>query len=304
MASPTQITPNQLVRLVGTPDCPTLIDVRIDEDFAQDPRMLPSARRHAFGDMAGLAPMVAASAQAAPSPAGSMPAKSKVVIYCQKGFKISQGAAAMLRALGVDAQTLEGGHLAWRDAGLPMVDGAKLPQADRSGATLWVTRHRPKIDRIACPWLIRRFIDPLAQFLFVDPSQVRAVAERFGATPFDMDGVFWSHRDERCSFDTVLEETGLRSAPLERLARIVRGADTGRLDLAPEAAGLMAASLGLSRMYRDDLQQLEAGLLLYDTFYRWARDATDETHDWPHAAPTNGPRNDAPPAARPRRSAP
>jgi hypothetical protein len=141
---------------------------------------------------------------------------------------------------------------------------------------------RPKIDRIACPWLIRRFIDPAAVFLFVAPAEVEAVAERFGATPFDVEDVFWSHRGETCTFDTMLSEFGLETEPLLRLAAIVRGADTARLDLAPESAGLLAASLGLSRMYADDLEQLEAGLLLYDAFYRWARDATGEIHNWPN----------------------
>ena len=150
----------------------------------------------------------------------------------------------------------------------------------------WVTRERPKIDRIACPWLIRRFIDPAAVFLFVAPSEAEAVGERFGATPFDVEGVFWSHRGDRCSFDTMIEEFDIATEPLRRLATIVRGADTARLDLAPEAPGLLAASLGLSRMYADDLAQLEAGVALYDAFYRWCRDATDETHNWPSNRPT------------------
>jgi len=144
-----------------------------------------------------------------------------------------------------------------------------------------VTRSRPKIDRIACPWLIRRFVDPAATFLFVSPSEVHAVAERFNGAPFDIEGVFWSHRGDRCTFDTMLDELGLQIEPLAKLAAIVTAADTDQLDLAPEAAGLLAASLGLSRMYSDDLEQLAAGVSLYDAFYRWARDASDETHDWP-----------------------
>jgi hypothetical protein len=110
---------------------------------------------------------------------------------------------------------------------------------------------------------------------------VAGVAERFGATPFDVDGVFWSHRGEMCTFDTMVEEFGLGSIEaLARLAVIVRGADTARPELAPQAAGLLAASLGLSRMFADDQEQLEAGMLIYDAFYRWCRDAVDETHDW------------------------
>ena len=116
------------------------------------------------------------------------------------------------------------------------------------------------------------------------------MGERFGAAPFDIEGdaVFWSHRGELCTFDVMVEEFGLAALPaLARLARIVRGADTARLDLEPEAAGLLAASLGLSRMYRYDLAQLDAGMFLYDAFDRWCRDATDETHNWPAARPTS-----------------
>jgi hypothetical protein len=144
-----------------------------------------------------------------------------------------------------------------------------------------VTRARPKIDRIACPWLIRRFVDPSAVFLFVAPPEVADVADRFRGTPFDIDEIFWSHRGELCTFDVMLDEFNLHCEALDRLALIVRGADTARLDLAPQAAGLLAASLGLSRMHKYDLVQLDAGLPLYDAFYRWARDAVDETHNWP-----------------------
>ena len=187
-----------------------------------------------------------------------------------------------MRYHGVPADSLEGGALGWAAADLPMVPEAKLPARDTHGRTVWVTRARPKVDRIACPWLVRRFVDPRAVFLFVAPSEVAGVAERFNATPFDVEGVFWSHRGERCTFDAMVEEFGLAGLePLRRLAAIVRGADTARPDLAPEAPGLLAASLGLSRMFADDLAQLEAGLLLYDAFYRWCRDATEETHDWP-----------------------
>jgi hypothetical protein len=124
-------------------------------------------------------------------------------------------------------------------------------------------------------------VDPSAVFLFVAPSEVAGVADRFGATPFDVEGVFWSHRGEDCTFDTMIKEFGLAGDALNQLAMIVRGADTARPELAAEAPGLLAASLGLSRMFADDLAQLDAGMLLYDAFYRWCRDATDETHNWP-----------------------
>jgi hypothetical protein len=154
----------------------------------------------------------------------------------------------------------------------------KLPPRDAQGRTVWVTRSRPKVDRIACPWLIRRFVDPNAVFLFVPPAEVAGVAEQFMAAPFDVDNVTWAHRGTNCTFDAMVEDLGLQTEPLLRLAAIVRGADTGKPDLVPESAGLLAASLGLSRLYADDLEQLEAGLALYDAFYRWCRDAMDEAH--------------------------
>ena len=175
---------------------------------------------------------------------------------------------------------LAGGNMSWRDAGLPRVPIAALPPRS-NGATAWVTRHRPKIDRIACPWLIRRFVDPSARFLFVPPSEVAAVAERFDATPFDTQDTFWSHRGPACTFDVMVDEFGLSHPALDRLATVVRAADTNCHDLAPEAAGLLAISVGLSRAWRDDLAQLEAGMIVYDALYRWARDGADEGHDWP-----------------------
>jgi len=266
MPSPNEITVAQLSRLIGTPAAPVIIDVRIDEDFVQDPDLIPTARRHPHHDITALAPELNGK---------------HAVIYCQKGKKLSQGSIAILRNHQVQAESLEGGHFAWRDAGESLVPAARIPAACPGGASVWVTRHRPKIDRMACPWLIRRFVDARAQFLFVPPVEVLAVAEKFDATPFDVEEVFWSHRGDSCTFDTMLEEFCLQTDPLLHLATIIRGADTNRLDLAPEAPGLLAASLGLSRMYRDDLEQIDAGMSLYDAFYRWARDATSETHDWP-----------------------
>lgn len=263
---PNTITPQQLARRVGLPDAPVLIDVRTDEDAAADPRLLPGAFRRDHRQVAAWARDFR---------------DRQVVVLCQRGLKLSEGAAAWLRHAGARAEVLEGGFAAWAQADLPLVAAARIPPRDAEGRTIWVTRARPKVDRIACPWLIRRFVDPLAVFLFVAPAEVTAVAERFGATPFDVDGVFWSHRGEDCTFDTMLAELGLSTPALARLATIVRGADTARLDLAPQCAGLLAASLGLSRLHRDDLAQLEAGMALYDAFHLWCRDATEETHNWP-----------------------
>jgi rhodanese-related sulfurtransferase len=269
MPAPTEITVAQLSRLIGTPDCPAIVDVRIDDDVAADPHLIPTTLRHSHTDLPGLAARLAGRS---------------CVVSCQRGLKLSQGAAAWLRTEGIPAETLQGGWLAWRESGGVAVPLASLP-APVGGSTLWVTRHRPKIDRIACPWLIRRFLDPAARFLFVAPSEVQAVAERFGATPFDVEGAVFSHRGEMCSFDALLDDFALHTPALDRLALVVRGADTDRHDLAPQAAGLLAISVGLSRQYRDDLAQLQAGMALYDALYRWARDGFDEGHDWPAARP-------------------
>ena len=272
MSAPNTISIEKLVRLIGTPKCPTLIDVRARGEFDADPHLIPSSRHYTFEKLEVWNEVF-----------GSHPA----VVICREGASASQGAAAWLRGKGVPAEVLQGGFQAWRQAALPLVPVSKLPPVDGQGRTVWVTRARPKIDRIACPWLIRRFVDPRAVFLFVPPSDVVEVAERFGGAPFDIEDVFWSHRGDTCTFDTMVEALGL--SPLEglrRLAVIVRGADTAHPELAPEAPGLLAASLGLSRMYADDLEQLEAGMSLYDSFYRWCRDATDETHNWvSHQAP-------------------
>ena len=135
----------------------------------------------------------------------------------------------------------------------------------------------------------RRFADPTAVFLFVTPSEVEAAADRLRAAPFDIEGVFWSHRGEGGTFDAMHDAFGLHTGPLDRLALIVRGADTARPELAPEAPGLLAASLALSRMHSDDLAQLGAGMALYDAFHRWCRDATEETHNWPMGQVSSGP---------------
>jgi len=265
MSTLNAISPDKLFRLIGTPSCPTILDVRDAQ-----PSLIPASH---------VLKVDCVEANAADIPAAA-------VVVCQGGGSRSAGAAALLRSKGVEAEILEGGFAAWEAGGLPIVDASKLPPRDSEGRTRWVTRARPKVDRIACPWLIRRFVDPRAIFLFVAPSEVEAVASDLGGAPFDYEGVFWSHRGEQCSFDTMVDELGLAGFDaLQRLRVIVRGADTGRPELAPQAAGLVAASLGLSRMFADDLEQLEAGMLIYDAFYRWCRDAVEETHDWVSHSP-------------------
>jgi len=266
MAAPNSITVPQLNRLIGLPDAPVLVDISIDPDFTDDPFLIPGAVRHPHTDLPGLLARLRGRA---------------CVVTCQQGIKLSQGLVARLNVDGIDAQYLVGGNYAWRDHPETMrVPNSAIPDLV-DGATLWVTRHRPKIDRIACPWLIRRFVDRDARVLFVSPAEVLGVAARYTAVPFDVEDVFWSHRGDTCTFDTMLDEFALNSPALARMARVIRAADTNSHHLAPEAAGLLALSVGLSRQYKNDLQQLDAGLALYDALYRWARDGQDEGHDWP-----------------------
>ena len=144
----------------------------------------------------------------------------------------------------------------------------------------WVTREHPKIDRIACPWLIRRFIDPEAEFLFVPPAEVKRVSKERDAIPYDIEGVELTHDGPRCSFDAFLQKYQLGEPALQELAVIVRGADTDRLDLTPQSAGLLAISLGLSHNFSDDLELLGQGMVLYDALYAWCRYVRDERHSW------------------------
>ena len=270
MASFNAIGADRLVRLVGTPACPTIVDTRAD------PRdLLPASIQRAADEVS----MWAAALDGEP-----------VVVACDDGGALSAGVAAQLRCEGIEAEILEGGFTAWRACGAPVIDCTILPRRDAHDRTLWVTRARPKVDRIACPWLIRRFVDPQALILYVAPAEVAGVADRLGATPFDVEGAEWSDRDGLCTFDALVRDLGLSGFPaLPRLAEIVRGADTGRPELTPQSAGLLAASLGLSRMHSDDLEQLADGMVLYDALYRWCRDAVDETHDAPaHAARRRG----------------
>ncbi|MBB5714862.1 chromate resistance protein ChrB domain-containing protein [Sphingomonas aerophila] len=266
MPAPNSISSDKLVRLIALAGSPRILDLRIDPAV-----VIP-------GSVFALA---ADGVEAA--------IDEPVVVVDDDGSSAAAAEAAILRSDGVPAEILEGGFSTWRDAGLPTVSLAHLPPRHPDGRTWWVTRARPKVDRIACPWLIRRFVDPHARFLFVGTGDVLGVAAHEQAEPFDVsdERVFWSHRGERCTFDIMVEAFGLGThEPLMRLAAIVRGADTDRLDVAPEAAGLLAISLGLSRSHGDDHKQLEAGMAIYDALYRWCRDARGEKHNWSSHQPT------------------
>ena len=145
----------------------------------------------------------------------------------------------------------------------------------------WVTRERPKIDRIACPWLIARFIDKTPEFLYVPANQVLKIAAETGAIPYDIPGVEMTHDGELCSFDAFIKKHHLQDPALDQLALIVRGADTSKLELTPQSAGLYAISLGLSHQFADDHEMLRHGMVIYDALYAWCQSCQAETHHWP-----------------------
>ncbi|MGE5616273.1 MAG: chromate resistance protein ChrB domain-containing protein [Bacillota bacterium] len=163
--------------------------------------------------------------------------------------------------------------------------GAAVDPKPRGASTRWVTRERPKIDRIACPWLVSRFIDPHAEFLYVPTNRVLDEAKAKNAIPCDIPDVHFSHEGDHCTFDAFLKHFRLRDPALEQLALIVRGADTAHLELAPQAPGLAAISLGLSRNFADDHEMLAHGMVMYDALYTWCRSLQQETHNWPATKP-------------------
>jgi rhodanese-related sulfurtransferase len=250
------ISPEQLTAALGQPDAPLVLDVRRDERFRASERMLPAARR--------CPPERVAHFAAAGRP-------GRVVVYCVHGLEVGEQAAAELRAAGWDARYLQGGLEGLIERGLPTI--RKRPDLGVTGekASRWITRERPKIDRIACPWLVRRFIDPAAEFLYVPAGLVLEEAKRLAAVAYDLPGAPIKHDGEFCSFDALLQAFDLRESALLALARIVRGADTGRPDLAPQSAGLLAVSLGLARLHADDHAVLDAALPVYDALYAWCR---------------------------------
>jgi rhodanese-related sulfurtransferase len=255
------ISPDELYARLGTASAPVLVDVRRSEAFDTDNALIIGAVRHA-----------------PESPShwlSDLPAGRQVVVYCSEGNEVGQGVIATLAGAGVQAAYLVEGIAGWRKRQLPTRRKSNLPTGK------WVTRERPKIERIACPWLIRRFIDPRAEFLYAPPSDVLSVASKTGAIPFDIEGVEYAHDGERCSFDTILRIYGIDDEALDRLARIVRGADTSRHDLTPQCGGLFAISLGLSANFPNDHEMLAHGMVLYDALYTWCRSLQAETHNWP-----------------------
>jgi len=252
------LTPLELTQRLAAFPPPALIDVRRQPAFDADPAVIPGAIRHPPDTIAQWA--------------ATLEPWRAVVVYCVHGHEVSQNAAAALQARGLAVQFLAGGLEAWRAAG----NGTTAYRAP----TRWVTRERPKIDRIACPWLIRRFLDPAAEFFYVPNAEVRTFAVANHAEPYDVPDVAYSHVGPECSFDAFVRLHELGHPALAALATIVRGADTGAPDLAPQAPGLLAASLGLSAMFSDDLAMLKWGLLVYDSLYAWCRTAQGAAHGW------------------------
>lgn len=251
----------QLQAALAGQDAPIVIDVRRDPAFKEATQMLAGALRRDPDSIA--------------SWAESLPAAGSFVVYCAHGGEVSQEVAKALRERGVAVRYLEGGIAAWAAA------GGSLDTKPRGAATRWITRERPKIDRIACPWLIERFIDPGAEFLYVPPLDVLSMAREKHAVPYDIPDVHFSHEGEQCSFDAFVKHYRLRDDPaLAQLALIVRGADTARMELAPQSPGLAAISLGLSRNFADDHEMLTHGMVIYDALYRWCKEGLDELHTW------------------------
>lgn len=269
MASSTHVSHSisaaELARTLGSARHPLVIDVRRAAAF--------SASQHLICGSFYRPPETVAKWST------ELPAAKPIVVTCAHGHEVGQNAAAELRAAGFDPRYLSGGVEGWIEAGYPHL--RKTATYDGTRATTWITRARPKIDRIACPWLIRRFIDPLAEFHYVPSDQVLAEAGKRNAIPFDIPGVTFSHRGENCAFDSLLGDLGLQDKALAAIARIIRGADTSRLDLTAQSSGLYAISLGLGDLIEDDHALLEAGMPIYDALYRWQRDLTRESHSWP-----------------------
>jgi len=276
------VSPSALAALLGRPNTPLILDVRRAERFERSPSLLPLAMRVAPEDLSSW--LTGRHPQAA-------------VVYCVYGHEVSQFAAKQLREAGWDARHLQGGI----EGGEPGVDppellsllaASRVPLIRKrpelgvtgTGGSRWITRERPKIDRIACPWLIRRFIDRTSVFQYLPAAEVLARAEQQQAVAFDIPGGAISHAGASCSLDALLSAFGPELPALHLLARIVRGADTDRLDLAAPAAGLLAVSMGMSRLHAtDDHALLDAMMPVYDALYAWCVDQVGgraETHDW------------------------
>ena len=259
-----------LATRMGCAQQPLLVDVRRHEAFSADMRMIAGATwRDPFAIDGWLK---------------FLPRHREVVVYCVHGHEISQNACQALRAANINAFALAGGMQAWQaNAGMTIRKNAALSIPSVPNVpSRWITRERPKIDRVACPWLIRRFIDPCAEFLYVPATDVLTRAKTDNAIAYDVPGVTFTHRGdhgERCSFDALLEDFEMHDSALHQLASIVRGADTGQIGLTPQSHGLLAISIGLSALYHNDDDMLNQGMVVYDALYAWLKTAHAEIHN-------------------------
>ncbi len=257
----------QLSSHIGSKNAPLVVDVRRAVAYEADSVVIASAiwrDPYALDDWMKF-----------------MPRHRDIVVYCVHGHEISKNTCSALQGAGVTARYLEGGIEAWSEAkGATVRKGvvANVPSKPNAPSK-WITRERPKIDRIACPWLIRRFIDPLAEFIYVPSAEVLTRAEQLGAIAYDVPGVTFTHRGDRCSFDALIEDFQINDPALNAVAEIIRGADTGMPDLTPQSAGILAISLGLSALHADDHKMLEEGMIVYDALYAWAKSARAEVHN-------------------------
>jgi rhodanese-related sulfurtransferase len=247
----TSVSSQKLYARVGTAAAPLLVDVRRADAFGADRALIIGA--------------VHRPPESVSNWLADLPQDREVVVYCVHGGEVSQGAAKALRSAGIKAAYLEGGIAGWKEQHLP------TRRKRDASENKWVTREHPKIDRIACPWLISRFVNPEAEFIYVPPNDVAKVAADVGGTPYDIKGVEFGHVGDRCSFDAIVSAYDIHDPALDHLATIVRGADTSRPDLTPQCEGLLAISYGLSANFRDDHEMLKHGLIMYDALYSWCR---------------------------------
>ena len=245
------VSPNDLYERLGTAKAPLLVDVRRLQAFDTDDTLIIGSARRLPEQVADWR--------------NDLPAGRSVVAYCVHGHEVSQGVASALQNSGVQAAYLEGGIAGWKER--------KLPTRRKRGPAenKWVTREHPKIDRIACPWLVSRFVNPDAEFIYVPPNGVAKIAADIGGTPYDIKDAEFGHVDDQCSFDAIIRIYGIEDPALDHLARIVRGADTSSPDLTPQCEGLLAISYGLSANFRDDHEMLKHGMVIYDALYTWCR---------------------------------
>jgi rhodanese-related sulfurtransferase len=245
------ISSQQLYQHLGTASAPILVDVRRQDAFGNDDRLIIGALYRPPEEVDRWR--------------NEFSAGRPIIAYCNHGREVSQGVAEALRRAGVEAKYLEGGIGGWKELRLP------TRRKRDASESKWVTREHPKIDRIACPWLISRFVKPDAEFIYVPPNEVANIAASIDGTPYDIKGVEFGHVGERCSFDAIVRAYDIHDQALDRLATIVRGADTSRPDLTPQCEGLLAISYGLSANFPNDHEMLKHGMVMYDALYTWCR---------------------------------